>query len=396
MDSTPNEPPDVPLGDVLGDVPLFREIQRVLLSSTGPINWELARQVGIAMASWGTDDPPPAEVDQRGLADTVRMAELAVADFTSLPFPSDVAEVAAFRRAQWVEANVGALRPFLDPVAHKLSAAMKGAQNEQFPMPPGIEGSSELLEMVMDRMVPLLLGAQIGSVLGYLGQRVLGQYDLAVPRPSGSLYFVIPNIARFERDWSMDPKEFRAWVALHEVTHRFEFAQPWARDHFVHLVTDLVEHADIDLSSLERRLEGMDLSNPAALADASEVVGNLFGEATDEEQRLRIARVQAFMAAAEGYGDHVMEAVGRKMLKSFAQIEEAVRRHREGGPADRALEQLIGLEMKMEQYRLGKAFCSRVVELTDEATLARMWGSPESLPSMPELEEPTLWLARMA
>ena len=395
MEPTSGEPPEVPLGDILGDVPLFREIQRVLLSSPGPINWELARQVGIAMASWGTDDPQPTDDDQRGLADTTRMAELAVADFTSLPFPTDVAEVAAFRRAQWVEANIGGLRALLDPVALKLAAAMKGAQTEALPLPPGVEGSAELLEMVMDRMVPLLLGAQIGSVLGYLGQRVLGQYDLAVPRPTGSLYFVIPNIARFEQEWSLDTREFRAWVALHEVTHRFEFAQPWVRDHFVHLVTDVVEHADIDLSGLERRLEGMDLSNPESLADLSEGVGNLFGQPSDDEQRLRIARVQAFMSAAEGFGDHVMESLGRKMLKSFAQIEEALRRYREGRPADRALEELLGLEMKMEQYRLGTAFCSKVAELTDEATLARMWGSPDSLPSMPELEEPSLWLARM-
>jgi coenzyme F420 biosynthesis associated uncharacterized protein len=396
MEHRSDEPPEVPLGDVLGDVPLFREIQRVLLSSPGPINWELARQVGIAMASWGTDDPAPTDEDQRNLAETVRMAELAIADFTSLPFPTDVADVAAFRRAQWVETNVGALRPLLDPVARKLGEAMKGLQGDTVPLPPGVEGSAELLEMVMGKMVPLLLGAQVGSALGYLGQRVLGQYDLALPRPTGSLYFVIPNIARFEQEWSLEPREFRAWVALHEVTHRFEFAQPWVRDHFVRLVTDLVEHADIDLSSLERRLEEMDLSNPDALGDLTESMGSLFGQASNQEQRLRVARVQAFMASAEGYGDHVMESIGRTMLKSFSQIEEALLRYREGRPADRALEQLLGLEMKMEQYRFGMAFCAKVSELTDEATLARMWGSPDSLPSMPELEEPTLWLARMA
>ena len=247
----------------------------------------------------------------------------------------------------------------------------------------------------MGRMVPLLLGAQVGSALGYLGQRVLGQYDLALPRPTGSLCFVVPNIARFEHDWSLEPREFRAWIALHEVTHRFEFARPWVREHFVGMVTELVEHADIDLSGLERRLEGMDLSNPEAMADLTEGMGNLFGESFDQEQRLRIARVQAFLAAAEGYGDHVMERLGRKMLTTFSQTEEAIHRYREGRPADRALEQLLGLEMKMEQYRLGKAFCARVADLTDEATLARMWDSPVSLPSMPELEEPTLWLARM-
>ena len=52
--------------------------------------------------------------------------------------------------------------------------------------------------------------------------------------------------------------------------------------------------------------------------------------------------------------------------------------------------------MTVEQYRLGREFCETVTERTDQATLSRMWGSADSLPSMPELEEPTLWLSRMA
>ena len=71
-------------------------------------------------------------------------------------------------------------------------------------------------------------------------------------------------------------------------------------------------------------------------------------------------------------------------------------RFREGRPGDQALEQLLGLQMTDEQHRLGRAFSDTVAEQTEEATLARMWGSAGSLPSMPELEEPTLWLARMA
>src|SRR5438445_6188854 len=96
------EPPEVPLGDVLGEVPLFREIQRVLLSGAGPVNWELARQVGIAMASWGKDDPLPSEEDRRRLEDTARAAELHVAELTGLTPPPGVAPVVVQRRAQWV------------------------------------------------------------------------------------------------------------------------------------------------------------------------------------------------------------------------------------------------------------------------------------------------------
>jgi coenzyme F420 biosynthesis associated uncharacterized protein len=344
------------------------------------------------------DDPLPTDADLRSLEDTVRAAELAVSDFTGLPTPTDLARVEAFRRAQWVEANVHGLKEILEPVGAKLGGLLESqlsaAGPESMPLPP--EAGGEMLAGLMHRMVPLLLGAQVGQALGYLGQRVLGQFDLAVPRPGGSLYFVMPNIASFEREWSLPSVEFRAWVALHEVTHRFEFARPWVRPHFVHLVTDLVENAEIDLTSLQQRMESMDFSNPDALAEAFEGAGNLFGEAASGEQRLRVARVQAFMAAAEGYADHVMEQVGRSMLPSFSQIEEALRRYHEGRYGDQALERLIGLEMKQQQYELGRAFCTRVVELTDQATLSKMWESAVSLPSMPELEEPSLWLARMA
>src|SRR5207253_10400773 len=109
---------------------------------------------------------------------------------------------------------------------------------------------------------------------GYLAQRVLGHYDLAVPRSGGTLLFVVPNIAAFERDWSLPPMEFRAWVALHEVTHRFEFARSWVRPHFLGLVKDLVEHAELDLSGIERQLETMDFSNPEAMSEAFEGMGN--------------------------------------------------------------------------------------------------------------------------
>jgi coenzyme F420 biosynthesis associated uncharacterized protein len=394
-DPRPGELPEVPLGEVLGDVPLLREIQRVLLSSTGPVNWELARQIGIAMATWGEEDPAPTEQDRRLLADTVRAAELAVADFTGLAVPGDLADVQAFRRSQWVEANARGLRDVIEPLASKLATAIGEAQGE-LPIPAEAQASPNLMEMMSRQMMPLLLGAQVGAVLGYLGQRVLGQYDLAVPHPSGSLYFVVPNIARFEREWSLRPVEFRAWVALHEVTHRFEFARPWVREHFLSLVRDLVEHAELDLSGLEQRMEGLDLGNPDALQEAFEGMGNFLGHASDPEQRLRIARVQSFMAIAEGYGDHVMESLGRRMLSTYPQIEEALRRFREDRHGDQALERLLGLEMKQEHYLLGGQFCAKVAELTDEATLGRVWESPEALPSMPELEEPSLWLARTA
>lgn len=430
----PEPPEGLPFG--LGpDAPLFRELQRVLSSSSGPVNWELARQVGIATASWGPDGQPgptpggpvATEADRRALADTVRMAELSVADLTSLPMPSDLAETRAIGRGEWVEANIRDLRDLLDPVASKLASVMErmggfdpsggalpfelpGMEEQRPPVGFGAEidrpaqdlpdesvfgAQAQMFQQLMGTLGPLMMGAQVGTVLGSLAQRVLGQYDLALPRPPGPLLFVWPNITALESDWSLPGTEFRAYVALHEVAHRFEFAQSWVRPHVIALVKDLVEHAQVDVSGLQRALEDLDPSNPEAMQSALQGAGNLFGESSDPEQRLRIARLQSFMAASEGYADHVMKAIGRRMLPSFERIEEALKRHREGRGAEGALERLLGLEVTLEQYRLGEEFCLTAAEATDEATLARMWGSADSLPSMPELEEPTLWLSRI-
>jgi len=403
-ESPGDEPRDVPpFGDLMNEIPLFRELQRVLFSSTGPVNWELARQVAIATASYGQDDPSPGPEDGQGLAETVRAAELAVAEFTGLPSPSDLANVRAVRRSEWVAANVKDLAEVLDPVAGKLASAI-GEQGGMLPGLPGLSdlglpaeegaGRPDMMQLIVKQMAPLLMGVQIGSVLGVLAQGVLGQFDLPVPRPGGALLFVMPNISALERDWSLKPVDFRLWVVLHEVTHRFEFARSWVRPHFVGLVTDLVEHAELDLAGMQQRFEGLDLSDPGAMSQAVEGMGNLFGQTSDPEQRLRIARVQSFLAAAEGYGDHVSTAVGRRMLSTSGAIEEALRRHREAGHTDKALERLLGIELTPTQRGLGEEFCERVVRDTDEFTLARMWESAEALPSMPELEEPTLWLAR--
>jgi putative hydrolase len=396
VSQTPSQPEEnpfgAPTGDVWNDVPLFREIQRVLQSSRGPVNWELARQVGIATASFGSADPAPSAEDQRGLEEAVRFAELQVASFTGLEPPGDLPHVEAVRRAQWVQQNLEGLRGLLEPAAAKIAEAIAQAPREQVPEAAAEQGLTALL----GQLSPLLLGAQVGNVLGELGGQVLGQYDIALPRPegAGALLFVVPNIAAFERDWSLDATEFRTWIAIHEVTHRFEFANHWALPRLRELLEDYTSTLRLDVEDLRRRLETLDPSNPEAMREALGSGEGLFGAVLDDEQRLKLGRIQAFMSAAEGYGDHVMHALGARLLPSYARIEEAMLRYREGEQADPVLERLLGIEVKRDQYRLGRAFCDQVVGLTDEATLARMWTDAESLPSFPELDEPRLWLAR--
>ena len=362
-----------------------------MLQSTGPVNWELARQIGVASASWGGEDPAPTDDDRRAFEEAVRLAELKVQASTGLEPPHEIPRVDPVRRGQWVQANIDGLKAIVEPAASKLAEAVERAQGEAAPAETG-----GFAQQMLRQLSPLLLGAQVGSVLGYLAQHVLGQYDIAVPRSDApALLFVVPNIAAFERDWSLPPTEFRTWVALHEVTHRFEFARPWALGRFRSLLEDFLSTLELDVTGLQARLESLDMSDPQAMQDMLQGEEGLFGTVLDQEQRLKLGRIQAFMASAEGYGDHVTHAIGRELLSSYGRIEEAMRRYRETEQGDPVFERLLGIEMKREQYRMGRRFCDAVVEAADERTLARMWESDDSLPSLPELEEPRLWLARI-
>jgi len=373
----------------LRDAPLFREMQRVMSSSSGPVNWELARQVAVAGAAEAGEDRDATDDDRHGFEEAVRVAELHVARFTGLDAPTDVAEVRAVRRAEWIGANTENLAGLLEPAAKRIGESMDLAQRDA--LPPEMQAMSGML----GQLSPLLMGAQVGQVLGFLAQRVLGQFDVAVPRSGpGVVMFVVPNIRRFEADWSLDATDFRTFVAIHEVTHRFEFARPWARERFGSLLDDFLSTLRIDMEGMQARLATMDTSDPEALQQMLESDEGLFGAELDDEQRLKLGRIQAFMSAAEGYGDHVMRALGAELLPSYGRIEEAMRRYREGEAGDPVFERLLGVEMKREQYEAGRAFCDTVVSLTDETTLGRMWDSAEAMPSLPEVAEPRLWLAR--
>jgi putative hydrolase len=385
---------DTPLGpfdpEAFADSPLFREMQRVLASSPGVVNWELARQVGIATAQEGHADPAPSDEDARSFEEAARVAELRVATFTGLEPPPEVAPVVAARRADWVADAVEGLRRLIEPAAARATAALADL---------GADAREEAAGLrFLEQLSPLLLGAQVGAALGPIGSRAFGRYDIAAPRstPPRQL-FVVANVAVFEKDWSLDPTELRTLVALHEVVHRFALERPWVREHVEAILRDFFSTLAIDVEGLRSVIERLEASSdPGALGEALASHGGLFGAVLDDEQRIKLGRIQAFFGAAEGYGDHVSERVARDMLPTFPMIDEAMRRHRETSDDEPALARLLGVEVDPGLVGRGRSFCDAVADLAGEAVLATMWASAEALPSLPELDEPRLWLARSA
>ncbi len=98
------------------------------------------------------------------------------------------------------------------------------------------------------------------------------------------------------------------------------------------------------------------------------------------------------MSVIEGHAEHVMDAAAGDLEATSRSLRERLdaRRRSARGGLGALLGRLLGIEAKLRQYELGKAFCDAIVERGPAlSALVALWRSPERLPSLAELEQPT-------
>ncbi len=113
------------------------------------------------------------------------------------------------------------------------------------------------------------------------------------------------------------------------------------------------------------------------------------------EQRALFQKMQALMCIIEGYSNHVMNAVGRELLPNYERIARRFEaRQRQRTTAEQLFARMTGLNLKMEQYRLGEIFIDTIAKERGHDVARTVWDGPESLPTMEEIRQPALWLTR--
>ncbi len=231
-----------------------------------------------------------------------------------------------------------------------------------------------------------------------MSQRVLGQYEVSLLQPDqpARLLFVGPNLVKAIGELKLERDGFLAWIVFHEMTHVFQLSGvPWLRAYLAGLLREYLATMEVQI---QRGAAGglPSFPKPAEIAEAYRE-GGLAALVQSSEQRGIMRRLQATMAVVEGYSEHVMDAVGADVLPGYERMREAMDRRRQSRSApQRILERLLGLEMKMRQYVVGKRFCDAVVESSGIAVLNRVWEAEEYLPTLAELDEPAEWVARVA
>jgi coenzyme F420 biosynthesis associated uncharacterized protein len=317
----------------------------------------------------------------------LREIEVPIADYVGNHLSLANTKVEVLDRPGWIRANMLNFRYMLQPVEEFYN---ENLNRSRFGPPLGFQYAARLM-----------LSSQVGVLVGYLSRRVLGQYDIALlgeePVTGGKLYFVEPNLRQVEETLGVPPEELRRWIALHEATHAHEFElYPWVRTYLNTslrqylrlLIEDMRGHADSGENTLLTIINRF-INN---LRQGHNVINAL----QTPQQRELLSRLQALMALAEGYSNHVMNRVGRDLLPNFDLIHSRVeQRQRERTQIEQLFLKITGLSLKMEQYRLGERFVDEVVRERDIAFANRAWTAPEALPSEAEIRDPERWIRRM-
>jgi coenzyme F420 biosynthesis associated uncharacterized protein len=344
------------------------------------IDWRLANTVARAVAS--TTPVTAAPTDALAAEVTAFADESArlVSGYTGLDGGAGLPAPETVDRGGWAATNLRSMESVLEPVAGRVGSDLGP------------------LSGPMRALTGTLLAVEVGALSGFLAARVLGQYEFPIldPAAPARLLMVGPNLAGAARGLEADDRALAHWVALHETTHAQQFtAVPWLREHMADRIGELVKglDVDVDLRSVLRLPTMDDLKAFVDAVRAGEVVQLVAGP----QRRVLLDELQGTMALIEGYAEHVMDAVGERVLPELPELRKGLeRRRRERSGMLRLFEKLIGLDLKLRQYEQGKAFCDAVVARAGIEGLNKAWVAPANLPTLDELDAPEAWLARVS
>ncbi|WP_336133730.1 zinc-dependent metalloprotease [Natronomonas amylolytica] len=312
---------------------LFRAARAVAdTDGEGPVDWTAVSTAAHAATDAG--DLTLSEAERDGYADDVADARDGIREAAAIDFDLPHS-VQIQNRHHWIDANIGTFERLLDPLEEKASLA------------PSLARAANTGSMAV--------------TLGFLANNVLGQYDpLLLGEGDHELYFVHPNIEKVAESLDVDRDRFRRWIAFHEVSHAAEFgAAPWLGPH----LEDKMEEAVSELAD-----------------------GHLDRDALRE--------LTVTMTAVEGYAELVMD---RAFDREYEDLREKLdARRQNAGPVSSIIRKLLGFDMKRKQYERGKDFFDAVADARGVAAAGVVWEDPEYLPTDEELDDPELWLSRVA
>src|SRR6202165_6094346 len=324
------------------------------------VAWDRVRRAARARLETPSLDRYELEAAAKGYRVMAAKLEKPLLNFVGgLPKGASIPKFEALDRVGWLDLNLGILRRVIDPV-----------------LEAGRMPNSLLVEVGRTGV-----DHYVAFMLALVGRGVLGKYDpqLLGAEPIGGegLYLVETNVEEWGRRADLPGQDLRRWLILHEMTHAWQFAaHPWLRPYMESSMRVLVD-------SVTKR--GAPVARIAAFAGVLPA-------------QWRVMRqVQGTMSVIEGYSNLVMNELGGKLLPGFERLEQAYRERSSGkSPLEVLIWKLTGLDLKLQQYRRGEAFCRAIFDQRGIKVLNEVWTSEAHMPRLGELARPESWYRRVA
>lgn len=378
-----------------GGLPFFGDLGKIF-SNQGPIAWDMARQFAHQIATEGKSEPNVDPVQRAEVAELARVAELHVANITSLQASASgrPLSVEAVTRAEWASTTLDAYRPLLGRLAERLS---KGSLPSDV-----VDADAQILDGLLKALNPMMMAMSAGSIAGHLATKAFGSYALPIPRPEDRILILVDNVKLFAEEWSLPSNDVQLWVCISEIATHSVLSVPHVKTAFEQVLQRYIDGFQTDPRGFEDRFMNLDIGSgdPAELQkQLQSALGdpeNLLGALRSDAQLAVIPDLEALLAVVVGYVDYIVEKASQDLLSSYHSLSEIVRRRRFTSSAgDQFVEKLFGVEITAELVQRGSTFISGVLDRADEATLTRLWNDPTALPTPNEVDAPGLWLARI-
>lgn len=385
--------PDIPFGFQLpgGQSPdpndpqqlqqFMAQLQQMLAApGSGPVNWDLARQVAASQLASG-GDPAVNPHEWHTVSEALRVADLWLESSSALP--SGIRTSVAWNRNEWIFRTLDVWRKLCDPVAGRMVGAMGDL------VPPEARSQLGPMHAMMTTLGGALFGGQLGQALGSLATEVLSASDIGLPLgPAGTAALLPANIRAYGSGLELPEDEVRLYVALREAAHQRLFEHvPWLRGHVLAAVETYASGITVNREAIEDALGRVDPTNPESMQEIA--MEGIFTPEDTPAQQASLARIETVLALIEGWVSHVVDSAAADRLPNVVKLAEAFRRRRAaGGPAEQTFAALVGLELRPRRLREATALWAALASHRGIDGRDALWSHPDLLPSDADFADP--------
>lgn len=367
-------------------------------NGASPICWAKAKQAARAYVAANGPDPAPSAHDQRVVADSVRLSESWLDAVTS--FRQATSAPIAWSRAEWIENTMDSWRTIAEPIATNIADSLVNLASDTS-FDDGDVNSPNPAASLMNLMSPLLRDAA-GSIyathlveaIGGLALQVLTGTEIGLQMLPHPQIAVLPaNVETFGEGLGFSTEDLLLHLCTREAARQRLFASvPWLASQLLALLEHYAREITIDSDALRESMSLGDLDEltPEKLEEESiRLQGRLFSPKKTPEQEAILERLETLLALIESWVDTLTFKATTPWMPNSAALAETIRRRQAiGGPAEKAFQALVGLDLRPRRRRDAANLWAALEDARGAGGRDAVWAHPDLIPTTADLDDP--------